>query len=112
MRKFLLDRSPTGVLHYAHVSDDELITEEFTPSAVDAAVVDNCKLLSSLTQRKGQMQWAGQIPINLYQKWRKEWRQKHSDSWTWKTFLVMRMNSSEYKDLRDRGRRLPSHKHV
>lgn len=107
MQKFLLDRSPTGVEHFAHVSDDELILEEHTPSSVDAAVVDECARLRSLTpNKKAQMRHAGQIPINLYTKWRQEWMAKFRDVWTWKTWLIMKMNSAEFKNLRTGVRRL------
>lgn len=43
---------------------------------------------------------AASIPTPLYHLWRKEWREKHADKWTWHTFLAMRLNSRDYSYLR------------
>ena len=107
MRRILLDASPTGVQHFAHVSDNELITEEFTPTSVEQEVLDHAHTLRGLEQsRHSPMRHAATIPMGTYAIWRKEWQQKHADKWTWKTWLVMRLNSSDNKNLRTGVNRL------
>lgn len=107
MGKILLDRSVTGVEHYVEVNGDELVTAEFTPTSVDKIVIDDVKARGDLAQNaRSGMRHAASIPINTYMGWRKEWAQTASDTYTWKTFLAMKLNSSDYKFLRVNGKRL------
>ena len=109
MRKFLLDRSVTGVEHYAHVDHDgeELIIEEFTPTKVESEVLDHAHKLRGLTQNKGRaFRHAATIPIGTHAIWKKEWQQKWSDKWTWPTYLAMKLNSADNKNLRTGVKRL------
>ena len=90
-----------------HASDDELITEEFTPTSVDKMIVDNVQALGDLTQNvQSNLRHAARIPINLYMGWRKEWMQKARDTYDWKTYLAMKLNSTDFKRLRIQGKTL------
>jgi len=107
MPRILLDRSPTGVEHYVHIGDRELVLEEFTPTKVEKLIVDEANRLRGLDQRRGSaLRHAATVPIILYQAWRKEWREKYSDKWEWRTFLAMKLNSADYAYLRTGVRRL------
>lgn len=103
MSKLLLDVSPTGVQHFAQVDDDgdTLTLVEHTPTIVEQHILDECAKKRSLSQVRGRnFQHAAQIPINTYQAWKKEWREKYADKWTWQTFEVMKLNSRDNCKLR------------
>jgi hypothetical protein len=102
-RKFLLDVSPTGVEHHVEIAHDgdEMTLVEHTPSSVEAEILDSCASLRSLHQRRGAgLQHAARIPINTYTQWKKEWREKWADVYTWPTFEVMKLNSRDNCNLR------------
>lgn len=44
---------------------------------------------------------AARIPMDLYLSWVREWREKHSDSFTQQTYLAMKINSNEFKHFRN-----------
>lgn len=100
-KRLLLDIAPTGVRHYADVDEDGFTAIEHTPTVVEQEIVDECSKLRGLYQKKqGTFQLAAKIPINTYYGWKKEWRQKHADTWTWQTFLAMKLNSRDNEKLR------------
>ena len=101
-KRILLDVSPTGVQHSVEVSDTELVTIEHTPTSIESEILDSCERLRGLHQRKGKggLQHAARIPINTWTAWKKEWREKYSDTYTWSQFEVMRLNSSDFCKLR------------
>lgn len=102
MKKILLDRSPTGVDHIVHVSDDELITIEHTPTAVEKIILD-ANAHSRNHERpntKANFRHAARVPINTYMGWKKEWASKYKDTYTWGQFEIMKLNSPEFKYLR------------
>ena len=107
MSRILLDKSSTGVEHYVHVGDREIVLEEFAPTSVDQIILDEAHRLRNTEQRKGAaLRHAATVPINLYQGWRKEWRRKYSDKWEWRTYLAMKLNSPDYAYLRTGVKRL------
>ena len=102
MRKILLDVSPTGVQHYAHVSDDELITEEFTPTAVENLILDgNAELRNhGIVNKKSMFRHAARIPINTYYGWKKKYRTEgYAKTMTWGEFEIMMLNSRDHGKL-------------
>lgn len=100
MKHFLDEVSPTGVHHRIHISDDELITEEFTPTSVDKAIVDSARALQGLHQQGSGLRHAARVPINLWNKWREEWEAGPCKDFTWATFEAMKLNSSDHSYLR------------
>ena len=110
MKHFLDFVSPTGVQHKIHVSDDELITEEFTPTSVENEILAHAKhLRDDLAPNTGPgigMRHAAVIPINTYTIWKQEWQKHYSDTFTWATFETMKINSSDNKNLRTGVRRI------
>lgn len=100
-QKFLLDVSPTGVQHSIEIDDDGFYALEHTPTVVEDEILDECAKLRGLYQRKhGGFQLAAKIPLLQYYAWKKEWREKYSDTWTWPTFEAMKLNNRNYGKLR------------
>ena len=98
-----LGKSVTGVQHSIEIDadGDGFTLIEFTPDEVETEILDNCARMRSLHQNsRSHFKHAGQIPIGLHAVWKKEWREKYSDTWTWQTFLAMKLNSREYENLR------------
>lgn len=103
-----LGRSPTGVIHRVHVNDDELIAEEFTPTSVDNAILDHAKDIrnNGRVAHGAEARHAATVPLNIYMQWKKEWRTKYRQYFTWTTFEIMKINSSDYANLRTLVKRL------
>ena len=100
-KRLLLDRSPTGVEHYVHVDPDGFTYEEHTPTHIESQILDDCARMRSLAQNNNSaFKLAARIPINTHAGWKKEWREKYSDTWTWQTYLAMKLNSRDYENLR------------
>ena len=101
-QRFLLDISPTGVQHYAEIDHDgdELTLIEHTPTLVEKVILDENARMRSLHQRKSNFQLAAKIPINTWQGWKKEWRAKFKDVYTWPQFEVIKLNSRDNHKLR------------
>lgn len=100
-KRLLLDVSPTGVQHHVAFEDGQLFTVEHTPTRIESDIIDTCKAMRSLDQRRSvNIQHAARIPINTYMAWKKEWREKWADTYTWPTFEVMKLNSRDNCQLR------------
>ena len=102
-QRFLLDLSPTGVQHSVEIDPDgdTLTLIEHTPTSIENVILDDCARMRSLAQGAGKnFQLAAKIPINTYNAWKKEWREKYADKFTWSQFEVMKLNSRENSKLR------------
>ena len=102
-QKFLLDNSSTGVQHSVEIDHDGngFTAVEFTPTRIENEILDTCKTLRGMSQRRGAgLQHAARIPVNTYQAWRKEWQDHYSQHMTWQTFEVMKINSRDNEKLR------------
>ena len=112
-KKILLDRSPTGVEHYAYIDHDgdELTLVEHTPTRIESEILDACARARSVAQSKGRaFQLAAHVPINTWNAWRKEWAEHYADTFTWQTFEAMKLNSRENANLRTGHKRSGSMK--
>lgn len=101
--KYLLDTSETGVQHSVDIDHDGdgFYAIEHTPTRVENQILTDCARKRSLHQRKGSaFQHAAQIPILTHTMWKKEWREKYAQDFTWQTFLTMKLNSRENCHLR------------
>lgn len=100
-QRFQLETSPTGVRHSVDVDENGFTYIEHTPSFVEKEILDECAKLRSLRQnKKGAFQLAAKVPINTHAAWKREWREKFSDTWTWQTFLAMKLNSRDNEYMR------------
>lgn len=64
-------------------------------------MVEDFRHLSDTINTKAEGRLAARIPIVLYESWQREWKQKHSDTCTFKQYVVMQINSPDYKHLRN-----------
>lgn len=44
---------------------------------------------------------AARVPLVTHMEWVNDWKANHSDKWDLKTFLAMKINSSDFKKLRN-----------
>ncbi len=108
-KRILLDVSPTGVQHYAEVDEDGFTYQEHQSNAVEQSILDECQKLRGLAQnRQSNFRFAGKVPLVTHQLWKKEWREKYSDTYTWQTFLAMKMNNRDNKKLNVLEQSLPT----
>lgn len=84
------------------VEDDQLILQDVMTAKGVQNILDQNKAASNnrMHNPHSQGRLAASIPTPMYYAWKKEWRDKHQDKWSWKTFLVSRINSPEFKFLR------------
>lgn len=103
MSRFLIDDD--GITRSRlHVQGDELVTEEVQDAG---PIADTAKALrSGEFNRNAVMRPVASIPITMYREWQKEWRGKYAQSWTWQTYLAMKLNSRDYSQLRTSDLRL------
>ena len=100
-KRILLDVSPAGIRNYVDVDEHGFTSIEHTPSFVENEILDECARIRALRQNtKGAFRLAAKVPLNTHAGWKKEWREKYKDVWTWQTFLAMKLNSRDYENLR------------
>lgn len=102
-KRLLREISPTGIHHHIEIDSDGggFTAVEFTPDEVETQILDDCARMRGLHQNKSSnLRLAARVPLGLHTMWKKEWRLKYADTWTWPTFLAMKLNSSDYKNLR------------
>ena len=108
-KRLLLEVSPTGVQHFVEVDEDGFTYQEHQSNDVERGIIDECQKLRGLHQnRQSNFRLAAKIPLVTHQLWKKEWREKYSDTWTWQTFLAMKINSGEYSKLDILEKSLPT----
>ncbi len=99
--KLLLDVSPAGLQHSIEVDETGFYSVEHVPTVVENVILDECSKLRSLHQKKnGGFQLAAKVPILTHRQWKDEWRAKYKDTWTWPTFLSMKLNNRDNQNLR------------
>ena len=108
-----------GVENIISVNDDgEIVARDVQSAAVNTSIVDQNKRMRSQLRSTGASNFmergklAARIPITLFQNWRREWEARHKDQWTWQTFLISRVNSREFDDLRLIDEHVPVPAHV
>lgn len=107
-KRVSLGVSPTGVQHSVEIDNDgdSMSLIEHTPGHIESEILDSCARLRGLQRNKtAALQHAARIPINTYQQWRKEWKEKYSKVYTWPTFEVMKLNSRDNCKMRTGGKR-------
>lgn len=84
------------------VEDDQLILQDVMTARGVQSILDNNKRVSNdrMHNPHAQGRLAATIPLPMYYAWKKEWKDKHKDKYSWKTFLVTKINSPEFKLLR------------
>lgn len=87
-----------------HFEGDQMITEEVQDVA--PVLEANRRILQLEQSRHSPMRLAASIPIIVYEQWKREFREKYSDVWTWKTYLAMKLNSRDSSKLRTTDMRI------
>jgi len=99
LRQILSDNGLTQT--HLIIQGDELITLDTTPGNRVQKILDaNQRLRSDTKNPLSHGRLAASIDPVLRHQWRKEWAQKHSDKWSWKTYLVMQLNPRDYSQFR------------
>jgi hypothetical protein len=103
MKKISLGANGNGTHTVIHVDDDELITRDIMPaknvqSILDANAEFRARGRKPNPAAHGRL--AASIPSPVYATWRKDWAEKYRDDWTWKTYLVMKLNTRDYSYLK------------
>ena len=102
-KRLLHELAPTGVQHWIELDADGggFTAVEFTPTEIETHILDDCARMRDLHQRKSSnLRLAARVPIGLHAIWKKEWMQNHRGDCTWQQFLAMKINSSDFKNLR------------
>lgn len=103
LKKLSLGRNWNGTETVVHVDDDELITRDVMSGRNVQSILDRNHDARSLGRKpnpQAQGRLAASIPIPVYTEWRKEWRTKYRQDWTWKTYLSMKLNSRDFAYLK------------
>ena len=63
-------------------------------------ILDNVQRLRGLQNQSAQGRHVASVPATIAFGWQKEWRTRYKDTWSWKTFLTMKLNSRDYSGFR------------
>ena len=82
--------------------DGEMVMRDVMSSARVEAVLDGNAHLRNhgIRNPKAHGRHAARIPITMWHEWRKEWKARHSDKWTWQTYLAGKLADPDYALLR------------
>lgn len=92
-----------GSSTYVKEEDGALYASDIQDARVTKAILDNNQRMRSLGRdpnptARGRM--VASVPVTIHYEWQKEWKRYHSDKWTWKTFVAMKLNDSNWAKLR------------
>tara|TARA_B100000575_G_C23017898_1_gene586202 strand:- start:65 stop:418 length:354 start_codon:yes stop_codon:yes gene_type:complete len=76
---------------------NELVAEDVKPAGQVQAILDsNAELRNhAVINKQARGRLVARIPDTMHREWKKEWKNKYSQDWTWKTYLSMKLNSRE-----------------
>lgn len=103
MKKANLGSNGNGTETIIRFDDDELISTDVMSGRNVQSILDTNAAFRAQGRRPNKNahgRLAASIPIPVYTEWRKQWREKYRDDWTWKTFLTMKLNSRDYSHLK------------
>lgn len=87
-----------------HMHSDQLVVSH--SQDVEPILRENELARRIQQSRHSPMRLAASVPILEYQRWRREWRERHADRWTWQTYLAMKLNSPDYQKFRTEDMRI------
>ena len=103
MKKEIIGANGNGTYTRIDVNDDELISRDIMPGKMVQNILDANAAHRSLGRnpnKHARGRLAASIPITLYTEWKKDWRNNHSDKWSWETFLTVKLNNRDYSHLK------------
>ena len=76
---------------------NELVAEDVKPAGQVQAILDsNAELRNhAVINKQARGRLVARIPDTMHREWKKEWKNKYAQDWTWKTYLSMKLNSRE-----------------
>src|SRR5574343_1131045 len=80
------------------IGDNEIITQH--KERVDPLLDQNQRIRNAGAARRNGMHHVASIPMTVFYKWKKEWKEHHADRWEWKTYLAMKVRDRDYDKLR------------
>lgn len=99
MRQILSDDGLTQT--HLVIQGDELVTADVTPGNRIQKILDvNNRHRIDGVRENGLLRPAASIDPVIYMGWKRDWRENHRDKWTWKTYLVMKLNSRDFSYFR------------
>lgn len=102
MREFI-GRSWNGVDAFLERDHDGMRSYEYTPKAVQQAIKDEVHAIRREgVNRKANMKPVAEIPVQMWQSWRLEYRNnpKINRNWSWDEFLRMKVSHPDHSALR------------
>lgn len=104
-KRISLGKAWNHVEHSVEVDEEGFTYIEHVPTTVEDEILDECAKLRGLQQNsRSNFQLAAKVPIATHTAWKKEWREKYSDTWEWPTFLAMKLNNRDNAKLRTGAR--------
>ena len=93
LRKQLWNGNETRV----HVTNDEVIAEDYKPAnQVKAILDDNAEIRNhAVPNPRARGRLVARIPDTMHREWKREWQTKGRQDFTWPTYLSMKLNSRE-----------------
>lgn len=90
--------SPGGVLTKYSIEDGHAHLQE---TQNIGNMLDEFRHQSENINTKAQGRLAARIPLMQYNDWQRDWKRNHADKWEWKTYLASKLNSPDFKHLRN-----------
>ena len=118
LHKSLMDVNEGGVQNWVYYDDEDssLHCMDVQPGYVNQEILEENKRWRERDDERYQSEWApatenlrkvASIPITMWTNWRREWDRQHRDTFTWDTFLLMRLHRPEYAELLTTNRPFP-----
>ena len=101
MKVFDLGLNANGTRSKFFISDNEVILQDETPKEGLQAIIDhNARMRETAKRSRNGSTHVATIPADLHMQWRMDWRRNHSDKWSWKTYLAMKLNNKDWVKFR------------
>jgi hypothetical protein len=104
MKKIALEQGAHGTSTEIWIGDNEIITVE--KANAKPLLDQNQRLRNAGVHRKGGMRPVASVDVVTFHNWKKEWRERHSDKWTWQTYLAAKLNDRDYSKFRTQDSRI------
>ena len=99
MKRLSLGGNWTGTESEILISDKEIIVLEKAQN-VTPLLDQNLQLRNAGGGRRRGLHHIARVDAITHHNWKKEWKQKYSDKWEWKTYLAMKLRDRDYSKFR------------
>ena len=84
-------------LHMNSWNNGEMIVHTYQPRSVIEDVLDFNKAAQTVKQTNKRVRQIGEVPMSIYEEWKREFKRGAHRNVEWDTFLKMKLNSPEFK---------------